>query len=444
MIKAKNKRLSLEQLFKTVLEQSDPIPGDQVKRELMKRLARKEFMRFNPARFNIYYLAGIVAAGVTATLLLMSGAENEIDLPSSPGTGEIIINNAPLKVSDNYTGIPGKNIAEKPAAERNVQEAGLQSENIKDETPAENSKSLIVPEKTRNAIIPDSAIQKTLRIDNISDIGKKAELQMRTVAAFDVSAQSGCIPFKVSFRNNSQAFDSCRWIFGDGGFSNETDPVWIFDRAGEFRVTLIAFGKAGEEVSESRILNVYPSPEARFEFQPENPIIPDDAIRFINYSVDAVRYKWDFGDGRSSVAYEPEHKYDRFSNYNIRLIVWSNHGCSDSVTVLNALAGSGCYIDFPNAFIPNPDGPSGGYYTQKSDEGAQIFHPVTSGVSEFQLRIFSKIGILIFESNDINIGWDGYHNGQLCDPGVYIWKVRGVYKNGEPFVKMGDITLLKR
>jgi hypothetical protein len=65
-------------------------------------------------------------------------------------------------------------------------------------------------------------------------------------------------------------------------------------------------------------------------------------------------------------------------------------------------------------------------------------------VSDFQLRIFSKKGILIFESNDIYIGWDGYLKGQLCDPGVYIWKVRGTYKNGEPFVKMGDVTLLKR
>jgi hypothetical protein len=53
------------------------------------------------------------------------------------------------------------------------------------------------------------------------------------------------------------------------------------------------------------------------------------------------------------------------------------------------------------------------------------------------------LGIQIFESNDINIGWDGYNNGQLCEPGVYIWKVRVKFRNGEPFTKMGDVTLLK-
>ena len=53
------------------------------------------------------------------------------------------------------------------------------------------------------------------------------------------------------------------------------------------------------------------------------------------------------------------------------------------------------------------------------------------------------MGILIFETNDINIGWDGYFKGQLSNSGVYIWKVRGKYRNGEPFTKMGDVTLLK-
>ena len=33
--------------------------------------------------------------------------------------------------------------------------------------------------------------------------------------------------------------------------------------------------------------------------------------------------------------------------------------------------------------------------------------------------------------------------GQLSEPGVYIWKVRGSYLNGDTFIKMGDITLLK-
>jgi hypothetical protein len=111
--------------------------------------------------------------------------------------------------------------------------------------------------------------------------------------------------------------------------------------------------------------------------------------------------------------------------------------------VSNAFTGKGNFIDFPNAFLPNLNGPLGGHYSSSADDAASIFHPVSSGVSEYQLRIFSKSGMLIFESNDINIGWDGYYKGSLCQSGVYIWKVRGNYINGESFTKMGDLTLLK-
>ncbi len=64
-------------------------------------------------------------------------------------------------------------------------------------------------------------------------------------------------------------------------------------------------------------------------------------------------------------------------------------------------------------------------------------------MTDYQLRIFSRRGILIFESNDVNFGWDGYYKGQLCDPGVYVWKVRGNFINNRQFTKVGDVTLLK-
>ncbi len=125
------------------------------------------------------------------------------------------------------------------------------------------------------------------------------------------------------------------------------------------------------------------------------------------------------------------------------LVVTSEYGCKDSLVVKNAFKGNQYFLTFPNAFIPNPGGPTGGYYSLKSDESAQVFHPEYSGVSDYQLKIFSKTGILIFESNDINVGWDGYLKGLLCEPGVYIWKVRGNFLSGEPFIKMGDVILLK-
>ena len=58
------------------------------------------------------------------------------------------------------------------------------------------------------------------------------------------------------------------------------------------------------------------------------------------------------------------------------------------------------------------------------------------------LQIFNRWGELIYESHDINIGWDGYYKGSLCKQDVYVWRVEGKYSNGRRFRKAGDITLL--
>jgi len=63
---------------------------------------------------------------------------------------------------------------------------------------------------------------------------------------------------------------------------------------------------------------------------------------------------------------------------------------------------------------------------------------------EFQLKVFNRKGLLLFESKDISIGWDGYYNEQLMKQDVYIWKIRGKFNNGKTFVESGDVTLIKQ
>jgi hypothetical protein len=46
-------------------------------------------------------------------------------------------------------------------------------------------------------------------------------------------------------------------------------------------------------------------------------------------------------------------------------------------------------------------------------------------------------------SNDINIGWDGYYKGKLCEEDVYVWKAYAKLNNGKVFKKTGDVTLLR-
>ena len=439
-MKEKGRHIDIDELFRNRLGASELVPAASVKTDLMKRLARREFIRFNPSRFNIYYLAGLVAAGTAAAFLLFSApGDKNSDRPSESFNRETDLNS--ISIDSHAITVTTKPVEQTSGVvgEENKTLKSVRSDNtINTATQVES--------QNRDQVLPtkDTLVKKEAITEIFPQTDDEHFLQMKVNAGFEPSLYSGCAPLEVRFINRSANASSYRWTFGDGGSSTEINPAWIFDQEGEYPVTLRVYGPDNEESVSVATISVYPKPAAQFEIYPDKPMIPDDFVRFNNYSKDAARYLWEFGDGKTSDAFEPEHKYQRFGRWDVRLIAISAQGCTDTVTMINAFAGSGSYIEFPNAFIPNPDGPSGGYYSNKSDESAQIFHPVTSGVSEYQMRVFSKRGILIFETNDINIGWDGYNKGQLCDPGVYVWKVRGTFRNGESFVRMGDITLLKR
>jgi hypothetical protein len=76
-------------LFSRKLGKAEVIPDASVKSDLMRRIARKEFLRFNVSRFNIYYLGGILISGITG-LLLFSTSENTRHLNNSPISEECL------------------------------------------------------------------------------------------------------------------------------------------------------------------------------------------------------------------------------------------------------------------------------------------------------------------------------------------------------------------
>ncbi len=442
IVKGKKEDRALSELFRQKLGNAEVIPSPSASNALMRRLTRREFLHFNPARFNIWYTGGIVITGAALALILSSGPGENNQTESSRVSTVISKPDVIESRTPDAASLPDTKQAEDTRGSREY--INVTSEKPSDKIPADDGIKEY-SEKKKDALsatevpsIPEGGLFK-------NGITEKDKLQggaRQVDNLIGASVTEGCTPLKVIFKNRALSYDSCRWTFGDGGYSLDKNPEWLFDVEGEYEVILQVFNHGGRQSFSSLLITVHSKPVARFEITPENALIPDDEITFLNYSTDAEAYKWDFGDGCTSELFEPKHSFSRYGNYNVRLIAFSGYGCSDSLDIQNAF-GSGYYVRFPNAFIPNPNGPSGGYYSQRSDEFAHVFHPVHSGVSDYQLRIFSRRGILIFESNDVNIGWDGYYKGQLSEPGVYIWKVRGNYINGEPFTLMGDVTLLK-
>jgi gliding motility-associated-like protein len=255
---------------------------------------------------------------------------------------------------------------------------------------------------------------------------------------------NGCPPLTVSFYNNTLDATSFLWEFGDGMMSQETSPTHTYNVSGTYVVKLTASGSGGISVSDDIQIVVHDKPLALFEVVPKVIYIPGEKPRFINRSVGATLYEWDFGDGTQSDAFSPDHQFDAPGIYNISLRATNNEGCEDLFSLREAIkVEQGGELNFPNAFTPNPGGQSGGRY-EFGDPRNHVFYPFTQkGIVEYRLQIFTRWGELLFESNDVEIGWDGYHKGRLAAQGVYIWRVRYKTADGKVNVRAGDVTLIR-
>ncbi|MEI6124685.1 MAG: gliding motility-associated C-terminal domain-containing protein [Bacteroidota bacterium] len=102
----------------------------------------------------------------------------------------------------------------------------------------------------------------------------------------------------------------------------------------------------------------------------------------------------------------------------------------DSVTVtVNENCNNTVFI--PNIFSPNKDGQN------------DVFRVRGPEIDSAHLQVYNRWGNLVFESKDINQGWDGTYKGQDCEAGVYAFWATINFTNGQTIVKSGNITLIR-
>lgn len=426
------RELNIEELFRDKLSGLEVSPGNHLRQSLFRKVAVKEFLRFNPSRFNIYYAAA-AAAIITASVMLINGRDS-----SEPGGPEVITqeNTIPADTVTLYNSWP---VQKNESLNDTGNKTGM---HLQGDNAEGRNRSVSSDEGHGKPVASDSLrkMNPAAYTATTSDAGK---VRTNPSASFRLPITEGCAPLQMKIRNTSAPFDSCIWSFGEGSVSRDPEPEWTFETPGIYRVTLKVYSNNGISSSYTGQVSVWPLPEVRFGFVPVDDMSDYYEVRFINYSAGAVRFRWDFGDGNSSSSPEPVHRYRKQGKYTVKLTAWSEKGCESAAEETITVESKKQFINFPNAFMPNPTGPTGGYYTAASDASATIFHPESAGVVEYHLRIYTRSGLLLFESKDINTGWDGYHKGSLCESGVYLWKATGKFRNGESFSKMGDITLIR-
>ena len=262
--------------------------------------------------------------------------------------------------------------------------------------------------------------------------------------------ESGCPPVTVYFTCDTSYIKDYYWDFGNGvsshyRFPNVSFPRYTYYNSGKYTVKLKVSGDGGID-SVTHDLVVYDLPQAMFSVNPQKVKLSDDPIQCQNMSsLNSSSYLWDFGDNTmQSTEFEPTHQYTNEGEFNITLYVKTDEGCVDTFEIQNAVrAEEHCSLKFPNVFTPSKSGPSDGRYNV-NDVSDNIFYPrFIEGIRDYDLKIFNRWGELLFETKDIDIGWNGYYLGKLCKQDVYVWKVVAKCSNGHDIINAGNVTLIR-
>lgn len=85
----------------------------------------------------------------------------------------------------------------------------------------------------------------------------------------------------------------------------------------------------------------------------------------------------------------------------------------------------------PNTFTPNNDGQN------------DYFRIYGNTISAANINVFNQWGQLIFQSGQLNNGWDGTYKGQPQPTGVYVYQAEITFTDGSKTVKKGTVTLIR-
>jgi gliding motility-associated-like protein len=237
------------------------------------------------------------------------------------------------------------------------------------------------------------------------------------VASFSADVTQGCNPLSVHFSADDNTNTSYSWSTSNGLNASGDQATMLFQMNGGFDVSLTA-NLNGCTVTETlfNYIQVDNYPIAAFEPSSNLFTEPDQTIYFMNNSLGAASYIWDFGDGGNSNEEGPSHTFsDNEMGFDIQLTAISTLGCADtSHYFIGYDPGLVYYI--PNSFTPD------------GDQFNQTFNPIfTTGIDNYNynLYVYNRWGEIIFESKDPSIGWDGSigTEGNDCEAGVYTYQI---------------------
>jgi len=134
--------------------------------------------------------------------------------------------------------------------------------------------------------------------------------------------------------------NSFEWDFGDGEKGSGVNPIHIYEKAGNYKVTLTVFGDLNgdcDNTDKDEInVSISEAPTVKFNIPKivaQNQQVVFDASLCESNSGNIFSYEWDFGDGNVSKEKITQHSYSEFGKYRakLKIITDGNGNCNQSL-----------------------------------------------------------------------------------------------------------------
>lgn len=237
------------------------------------------------------------------------------------------------------------------------------------------------------------------------------------VAYFTADHTNLCGLDSVKLENGSTDALSYEWSIPDGipSFSVAVNPYVTFASSGMFEVRLVATGPGGSDTIYQVLgIEINDPPVALFTPSADVVYLADPIVTFVNNSLYADGYYWNFGDASFSTDESPWHSYAATGDYTVSLIAINGDCPNDSVTALISVLDVDGIDEFDPTHIfvyPNP-----------ASDFVQILG-LNSVYNNANYEVFDTRGRLILSGNLIHSASGNQIGIQSLSKGVYQLKI---------------------
>jgi gliding motility-associated-like protein len=168
---------------------------------------------------------------------------------------------------------------------------------------------------------------------------KQVAVYPKPTPAFGINKTDQCINAQSIIYTNGSSISSGNfsslWSFGDGNSSAQNNATHIYADTGSYITKLVVTSSFDCKDSIEHSLMIRPKPVPDFAIFDTDQCVTGNIFQFTNGSnihYGQLNYLWSFGDGKTDTSSSTSHTYQAHGTYQVKLKVYSDRGCVDSLT----------------------------------------------------------------------------------------------------------------